>query len=107
MTQDRVHDVLVEADVVEDARRQRIILSHSGINWVKWSVLLLEAALTLVSIAMIHSDNPRSNRIILFIFSTSVGLAVLLLAAHSGPFSGQLSVQPDVLQQVMPEAGGP
>lgn len=89
-----------------DARRQRIILSHSGINWVKWGVLLLEAALTLVTIAMIHSDNPRSNRIILFIFSTSVGLAVLLLAAHSGPFSGQISVKPDVLQQVMPEAGG-
>jgi hypothetical protein len=87
-----------------DARRQRIILSHSSINWVKWNVLLLEAALTLVAIAMIHSDNPRANRIILFIFSTSIGLAVLLLASHSGPFNGQISVQPTVLQQVMPEA---
>ena len=87
-----------------DARRQRIILSHSSINWVKWNVLLLEAALTLLAIAMIHSDNPRSNRIILFIFSTSVGLAVVLLASHSGPFNGQISVKPTVLQQVMPEA---
>jgi hypothetical protein len=87
-----------------DARRQRIILSHSSINWVKWLVLLLEAALTLVAIAMIHSDNPRSNRIILGIFSTAVGLAVVLLASHSGPFSGEISVQPTVLQQVMPEA---
>jgi hypothetical protein len=54
---------------------------------------------------MIHSDNPRSNRIILIIFSTAVGLAVLLLASHSGPFSGQIKVKPTVLQQVMPEAG--
>jgi hypothetical protein len=87
-----------------DARRQRIILSHSSINWVKWNVLLLEAALTLVAIAMIHSDNPRSNRIILGIFSTAVGLAVVLLASHSGPFAGDISVKPTVLQQVMPEA---
>ena len=87
-----------------DARRQRIILSHSSINWVKWLVLLLEAALTLVAIAMIHSDNPRSNRIILGIFSTAVGLAVVLLVSHSGPFSGEISVKPTVLQQVMPEA---
>jgi hypothetical protein len=87
-----------------DARRQRIILSHSSINWVKWLVLLLEATLTLVAIAMIHSDNPRSNRIILGIFSTAVGLAVVLLASHSGPFSGEISVKPTVLQQVMPEA---
>ena len=89
-----------------DARRQRIILSHSSINWVKWSVLLLEAALTLLAIAMIHSDNPRANRIILGIFSTAVGLAVLLLASHSGPFNGDISVKPTVLQQVMPEAAG-
>ena len=89
-----------------DARRQRIILSHASINWVKWNVLLLEAALTLLAIAMIHSDNPRSSRIILAIFSTSVGLAVWLLASHSGPFSGGLSVKPAVLQQVMPEATG-
>lgn len=33
-----------------DARRQRIILSHSSINWVKWTALLAQAALTLIAI---------------------------------------------------------
>ena len=33
-------------------------------------------------------------------------IAVLLLAAHSRPFSGEISVSPALLLQVMPEAPG-
>jgi hypothetical protein len=88
-----------------EARRQRIILSHSSINWVKWTVLLLQAALTLSTIGMIHSDNRLANRIIMGIFATSVGIAVVLIASHSRPFTGEISVRPAVLMQVMPEAG--
>jgi hypothetical protein len=88
-----------------DARRQRIILSRSSINWVKWTVLLVQAGLTLITIAMIHSDNPLANRIILGIFATGVGVAVLLIASHSHPFTGDVAVRPTVLLQVMPEAG--
>jgi hypothetical protein len=39
------------------------------------------------------------------IFATSVGVAVTLIAAHSRPFAGEISVGPAVLLQVMPEAG--
>jgi len=90
-----------------DARRQRIILSESSINWVKWVVLLVQAALTLFAIAMVHSDNRTTNRIILGIFATGVGVAVVLIASHSRPFSGQLAVSPAVLLQVIPEAAVP
>jgi hypothetical protein len=88
-----------------EARRQRIILSRSSINWVKWTVLLVQAGLTLITIAMVHSDNRGANRIIMAIFATGVGVAVVLIAAHSGPFTGEISVRPAVLLQVMPEAG--
>jgi hypothetical protein len=87
-----------------DARRQRIILSRSSINWVKWTVLLVQAGLTLITIAMIHSDNRAANRIILAIFATGIGVAVLLIASHSRPFTGEISVRPAVLLQIMPEA---
>jgi hypothetical protein len=59
----------------------------------------------LLTVSMIHSDNRAANRIILAIFATGVAVAVLLIAAHSRPFSGELSVRPRVLLQVMPEAG--
>jgi len=88
-----------------DARRQRIILSRSSVNPVKWVTLLIQAGLTLLAIAMVHSDNPATNRIILAIFATSVAALVILIAAHSRPFAGQISVSPAVLLQVMPEAG--
>lgn len=97
-------ELVQSLEVALDARRQRIILSESSINSVKWVVLLAQAALTLLSIAMIHSDNRAANRIILAIFATSVGVAVVLIASNSRPFSGQLAVSPAVLLQVMPEA---
>jgi hypothetical protein len=88
-----------------EARRQRIILRRSSINWVKWSVLLVQAGLTLITIAMVHSDNRAANRIIMAIFATGVGVAIVLIASHSRPFTGEISVRPAVLLQVMPEAG--
>jgi len=89
-----------------DARRQRIVLSESSINWVKWTVLLVQAALTLLVVGLVHSDNRAANRIIMTVFATGVAVAVVLIASHSRPFSGDISVRPTVLLQVMPEATG-
>ncbi len=87
-----------------EARRQRIILSRSSLNPVKWGTLLIQAGLTLLTIAMVHSDNRATSRIILAIFSTGVGIATVLIASHARPFTGDVSVRPAVLLQVMPEA---
>jgi hypothetical protein len=40
-----------------DAQRQRIIVSHSSVNWVKWTCLLAQAFCTLIAIALVHHDN--------------------------------------------------
>jgi hypothetical protein len=56
-------------------------------------------------IALVHSDNRAANRIIMTMFATGVGVAVVLLASHSRPFTGEISVRPAVLLQVRPEAG--
>lgn len=97
-------EMVVSLENALEARRQRIILSGSSINWVKWTVLLVQAGLTLITIALIHSDNHAANRIIMTIFATGVGVAVVLLASHSRPFTGDMSVPAAVLLQVMPEA---
>jgi uncharacterized protein DUF4239 len=86
-----------------DARRDRIILSSSRVNWVKWTVLIAQAAVMLVAIAMVHCDNPLANKIILTIFATSVAVAIVLVASHARPFTGQISVGPTYLLQVLPE----
>ena len=40
-----------------DARRQRILISQSGVNPVKWMSLILQAICMLTAIAMVHVDN--------------------------------------------------
>jgi hypothetical protein len=87
-----------------DARRQRIIISQSQVNSVKWSTLYLQAICALVAIAMVHSDNRLASVIAMGVFAAGVAASVLLIAAHDRPFTGQLSVRPDALLQVMPEA---
>jgi hypothetical protein len=86
-----------------DARRQRIVLSGSSVNAVKWGALLVQAALILVTIAMVHCDNPAANRIILAVFATGAAAAMLLIASYSRPFSGAIALRPTLLLQVMPE----
>jgi len=100
-------EMLASLQSVLDARRQRIILSRSSINWVKWTVLLVQAGLTLLAVAVIHSDNPTANRTILAIFATGVGVAVLMIPSRSQLFTGDISVPPTVLLQIMPEADLP
>ena len=85
-----------------EARRQRIIISQSGVNWVMWTGLLAQAACTLVAIAMVHSDNRRTTAIALGIFATGIAICLVLVASHNRPFTGEISVRPDALRQVMP-----
>ena len=46
-----------------DARRQRILVSRSEVNWVKWTALVIQALCTLTAIAMVHIDrSPARSR---------------------------------------------
>ncbi|MGO9519770.1 MAG: DUF3365 domain-containing protein [Candidatus Korobacteraceae bacterium] len=86
-----------------EARRQRIIVSRSSVNWVKWTALLLQAMCTLVAIAMIHVHNRGAAAAALGIFATGVAVSILLIASHDRPFTGEISVSPDLLERIMPE----
>ena len=85
-----------------DARRQRIIVSESSVNWVKWTGVTLVALLTLIAIAFVHSGNRLTAALAMGIFAAAVGVSLMLIAAQERPFSGQFAVRPDVLIQVMP-----
>ena len=84
-----------------DARRQRIIVSRSTVGSVKWAGLLLQALCALIAIAMVHSDNRLTCGIALTLFATGIALSVLLIAAYTRPFTGDISVGPELLQQVI------
>jgi hypothetical protein len=85
-----------------DARRQRILVSESSVNWVKWSCVILVALLTLVAIAFVHSGNRLTAALAMGVFSAAVAVSLMLIAAQQRPFSGQFAVSPDALIEVMP-----
>ena len=85
-----------------DARRQRIILSESTVNWVKWTGVILVGLLTLLTIAFVHSANRRTAAIAMGLFATAMATSLVLIASQDRPFSGHLAIKPDVLLQVEP-----
>jgi hypothetical protein len=86
-----------------DARRQRIMISQSQVNLLKWSCLLMLALCALVAIAMVHSDNRLASIIATGIFATGVAASILLILAHDRPFIGEISIKPDPLLEVLPQ----
>jgi uncharacterized protein DUF4239 len=85
-----------------DARRQRIIVSESSVNWVKWSGVILVALLTLIAIALVHSGNRLTAALAMGLFSAAVAASLMLIVAQERPFDGPFAVTPDVLVQVEP-----
>ncbi|MCX7068478.1 MAG: DUF4239 domain-containing protein [Methylococcales bacterium] len=86
-----------------DARRQRIVVSLSDVNWVKWVCLILQAICTLLTIAMIHCGNRIASISAMGVFATGVAVSILIIVSHNRPFGGPLAVNSDLLAQIEPE----
>jgi hypothetical protein len=95
--------IATQIDSALEARRQRILISRSHVNPVKWLCIFVQGVCALLAIAFVHSDNRLAAGIAMGIFATGVATSVLLIAAYDRPFIGQLAVGPQPLLQVMPD----
>lgn len=100
------HEIVAALQQALDARRQRIIVSHASVNSVKWWCLYLQALCELLAIGFVHCDNRLGSAIAMGLFATGVATSALLIAAHDRPFTGQISISPEPLRQIMPAAPG-
>ena len=57
------HEITSAIERALEARRQRILVSQSEVNPVKWTCLILQAICALLAIAIVHSDNRLSSGI--------------------------------------------
>jgi K+-sensing histidine kinase KdpD len=97
-------EIVAALENAMEARRERINLSQSTVNWVKWTCMFGQAVCALVAIAMVQSDNRATAAIAMGIFATGVAVCALLITSHDRPFTGEISVKPDVLLQVRPDS---
>jgi hypothetical protein len=100
-------EIVTELGDTLDARQQRIIVSLSQVNLVKWLCLAVQAICMPIAIAMVHSDNRRAIAIAMGLFASGVAVSVFLILAHDRPFTGQISLGPDPLLQILPEMNSP
>jgi hypothetical protein len=99
-------EMTVALQTALDARRQRILISHSSVSLLKWTCLVIQAICVLIAVALSHADNRTAGLIAMGLFATGVAACFLLIGAYDRPFIGQLSIRPDPLLQVIPEASG-
>jgi hypothetical protein len=87
-----------------EGRRERVIVSESSVNWVKWAGVIAVAALTMLGIAFVQSDNRLAAVLAMWLFASAAAFALVLIAAQDRPFNGEFGVRPDLLEQVMPRS---
>ena len=97
-------EMVAALETALDARRERIIVSESRVNWAKWTGVVLLAALTLLAIAFVHSERRATTAIAMGIFASAVAVCLLMIASQDRPFAGPFAVKPAPLVQVMPGA---
>jgi hypothetical protein len=83
-----------------DARRERIIVSHSQVNAVKWFGVIALGLLLLAAIACVHAAQPGAGMIALGVFATAIALSLILILAQDRPFSGPFRIRPAPLEQI-------
>jgi hypothetical protein len=90
-----------------EARRRRILVSHSAVSLLKWACLVIQAMCVLIAIALCHGDKRTAALIAMGLFATGAAACFLLIGAYDRPFIGQLSIRPDPLLHVISEVSGP
>jgi len=86
-----------------EARRQRIIVSDSHVNVLKWLGLIALATVMLAAIGCVHSGNRRSALTAMGLYAAAVVVVAVMLVAQDEPFTGHLGQTPDLLEQVSPQ----
>jgi hypothetical protein len=75
-------------------------ISQSTLATVKWvGILLRDSAHG--AFAAVHSDNCPARTLTLALFATGFAMSLLLIAAYGRPFSGEISIGPELLKQVI------
>ncbi|GJE61756.1 bestrophin-like domain [Methylobacterium trifolii] len=87
------------AMTLREARGERLALSTAKEDDSKWLTLIFLAALTLVSIGIVHPERPRAQILTLFIFSSAMIVTLSVIALHERPFDGPLAIGPSAIER--------
>jgi hypothetical protein len=87
-----VSKMIVDFDELQDARELRLAIGQRNLAELKWTLVVVLAVLSQISIAFVHRDRPRAGRVAIGIFTIAACLSIWLVALHATPYSGSVSI---------------
>ena len=86
--------MLRKASEIRDERDQRVALSQTHVNPLKWLGMAFLGLLTLLSIAVVHVERPRAAFISILLFALAAAPTAAIVLIQGNPFQQPSDVSP-------------
>ena len=92
---DNVQELMLrKMSEISDERDQRIALSQTHVNPLKWLGMGFLGLLTLISVAIVHLDRPRAALAAMLLFSLAAAPTAAIVLVQGNPFQPPANVSP-------------
>jgi len=75
-------------------RAERVGLSRTHVNPLKWASMAFLGFITLISIAVIHADTPEAALVAMVLFGLASAPVATIVLIHGNPFQPPFSTSP-------------
>lgn len=86
---------------LSDERDQRIALSQTHVNPLKWFGMGFLGLLTLISVAIVHLDRPRAAFAAMLIFALAAAPTAAIVLIQGNPFQPPSNVTPEPIMHAV------
>lgn len=93
----RVH---VQVGEVRDSRDQRIALSQTHVNPLKWLGMAFLGLVTMLSVAAVHVEQPRAAFVSVLLFAAAAAPTAAIVLVQGNPFQQPTTVSPAPIASV-------
>jgi hypothetical protein len=86
--------LLAQAMAVREARDQRVALSRTHVNPLKWLGMAFLGFITMLSVAAVHVTRPRAALAAILLFAAAAGPTAAIVLIQGNPFQQPTTVSP-------------
>ena len=90
--------MLRKANDIRDEHDQRVGLSQTHVNPLKWLGMAFLGFLTLLSVAVVHVEQPRAALVAITLFALAAAPTAAIVLVQGNPFQQPTSVTPEAIR---------
>lgn len=92
--------MLTQAAAVRVAHEQRVALSQTHVNPLKWLGMAFLGFLTMIAIAMVYQDQPKAELLAILIFAAAAAPTAAIVLIQGNPYLHPSAVSPAPIAQL-------